>query len=406
MSNGASHRRRLRRVWWSLSMLLGVAFAIQTVRLSIAEAAVRAGDGHRAASVRPQNGWGLALFAGELFARGELHGAQRLSVRALNETPIATVAIRTLARVQDKQDGPGAGERAWQLASALGWRDKPTQLWALLRAAGNGEAEVFAMRADALLRGSRIDEAIVSLIRRIISDPVMRRAFAQRVAADPPWRAQFFHWDKQPPPQELSAVVLLMQDLGETASPPRRQDLYDVIARLIAGGRYAEAIALDRRFISRTRDQGSLIDDGGFELTGIDYRGGVTPFDWILVGNIASVEKSDRGRSISVTANGPPETVAAQRHASLAPGQYRVQYEIKGPSQAPAAIGFRLYCVSTNRQLAQSSRRPLNGPHWTKRNFDVLIPDNCSLVMIRIITFEDGPVSDAWLDNITISPVL
>lgn len=399
------HSRRNRLIFWAFWMLLGIAFAAQTVRLNLAEAAVRAGYGSKAAVFRPQNGWGLALFADELFTRGDLEKAQTFSIRALNETALAAVALRTLARIQDKRSGPGAGERAWQVASTLGWRDKPTQLWAALRAATNGEADIFAMRADALLRTGRIDAVVGSLTRKIISDAAMRKAFAQRLAADPPWRSQFLSWDKPLPPQELSTLVLLMHDLEGTARPPGRQDLRFVIADLITAGRYAEAIALDRRFISRTRDQGSKIGDGGFELTTTDYRDVVTPFDWALVGNVASVEKSDRGRSLAVTANGPPEAVAAQRHVVLEPGRYRFEYEIKGPPPAPSSVGFRLYCAGANSQLAQSPRERLKQRYWEKRQFEISVAASCPVVMIRVVTFQDGPVTDAWLDNVRISPL-
>ena len=155
--------------WWALWILLGLAMSVQILRMRVAESAVRNGNGIRAALVRPQNGWGLALLADSQFKSGNAQAALRTSRAALRRTPLAVIGIRTLARAQDKLRGRAAGDPAWQVASLMGWRDKPTQLWAVVRAISNRDADVFAIRADALMRIQSDDPKITSVIRQALT---------------------------------------------------------------------------------------------------------------------------------------------------------------------------------------------------------------------------------------------
>ena len=243
--------------------LLGILLAGQIVRLRLAESAVLNRDGALAASVRPQNGWGRGLLAAALFDRGEVKAAQSESLAAIRDTPLSVVALRTLARTQERLNGAGSGEQAWQAASLLGWRDRPTQLWAMLRAISNGETEIFTMRADALLRAGDRTDTTASFIRKLMLAPQLRGPFADRVALDPPWRSSFFLPPAALVGRDLEGSYLLLRDLRGKPNPPRRADLRNTVAGLIREGRFSEAVSLDGAFLRRQPDAGSLIDDGG-----------------------------------------------------------------------------------------------------------------------------------------------
>jgi len=191
--------RRLQRASIFVALLLiGTIVGWQSIRMGLGQADVRAGNGPAAAAVRPENGWGLALLAERQFDQGRTAEALETSRAAIRRTPFAVVAVRTLAKAEGKLHGPAAGEPAWQAASLLGWRDKQVQVWAAFRALSNGQAEIFAMRADALLRIGDPDELMTRFIRQAVVQPEIRRAFLARLATNPPWRTRFSHAEIAP----------------------------------------------------------------------------------------------------------------------------------------------------------------------------------------------------------------
>lgn len=392
------------RLWWPAWLLVGVAMGAQAIRMGIAESAVRSGNGARAKLFRPQNGWGVAQLAEQRFAKGDALGALAASRAALQQTPLAVVAVRTAAQSLDKLGGPGGGEKAWQAASMMGWRDKQTQLWAVLRALSNGDAEVFAIRADALLRVRDRDRQIVPVIRQSLVEAQIRHAFIRRLQSNPVWRERFFVGRQLMAGRELEGSYLALQDLGRTSPPPTGQELRDTVKGLIAAGRYADAVALDRRFVRRAADPGSLIDDGGFELRNVDYRISATPFDWNIVLGAAALDQSQGRRSMAVTFDGNLSSVPVSRYVSLAPGKYRLEYIVKGDSEAGTFLGVRVFCATSNAEIGAAPALPLAGISWQKRQLDFTLPNGCGLARVTIGPFQGARASEALFDDVTIRP--
>ena len=391
------------RLVWSGLMLLALLIGVQAIRMSLAQAAVRAKDGAGAVAVRPQNGWGLALLAEKQFAQGRVAEAAGTSRDAIARTPLAVVALRTLARAEDKLRGPGAGESAWQAASMLGWRDKPVQVWGAFRALSNGQADIFAMRADALLRTGDPDEVMTRFIRQAVVEPKIRQAFVARLVEDPPWRIRFFQADRLPSGQALQGVVAVLNDLARTETPPGRQELRDAILGLIAAGRYAEAVAIDRRFVRRRADPGSLLDDGGFELQDTDYQANATPFDWTMDPRSAAVDQSGGRRAIAIFTTGSPDP-ALRRVMALPVGRYRLQFAVNGPPDTGPSLRFAAECTRSGAVLGSSPPLPLAGEEWQGRSFEFDVPAGCGLV--KLVIKRQRPASyDAMIDDVRLQRI-
>jgi hypothetical protein len=386
--------------WWALWMLLGLAIGLQALRIRIGEAAVDGSAGPRAVVVRSQNGWGQALLAEKQFAGGDVNAAMESSRRALERTPLAVAAVRTLARALDSRSEAG-GEHAWQIASNMGWRDGPTQLWALLRALLNGQADIFAMRADALMRTGGDDPRMLAVIRAALIEPRIRQALVDRIGLDPAWRSRLFIAGRPLAGGELEGALLALRDLGQTAAPPDRSELRDTIAGLIAARRFNEALALDREFIRRTPDTGSLIGDGGFDRLD-DYRTKVTPFDWTIVKN-AILDESGGQRSVLLTREDRRVPIV-RRIVPLPPGAYRLSYATRGDRDSPAAIGILIRCVGRDDLLASSPRQPFSGAGWERRAVDFAVPDNCPLTIIDLTSLARGGHAEVQFDNFAITP--
>jgi hypothetical protein len=384
-------------------LVFGLLLALQTVRLRLAEKAVRDGDGATAFALRPQNGWGAALQAEAMLNANDIPGAQRTSMAALDSTPYAVIAVRILARTRERTGGPRAAERAWQVGSALGWRDKPTQLWAVLRSLSNAEAGIFAMRADALLRAPGDNRDLTSMVRRALVLPAVRQAFIDRLARRPPWRAPFFDVDQPLQGKELDGTAIALMGLAGTGADPSRRELADTIRGLIEERRFREALQLDRTFVQRRPDPGSLIDDGGFELEGTDYFREVTPFDWILSEGTAALDQSEGRRSMALTTEGSRGPPAVVRYVPLGTGSYSFRYQIKGDRAAPAHLSISVACASSGATLGISDPAPLETGGWLTRTFGFQVPAGCPLLKITLRAPKSDPTVSALIDDIVIS---
>jgi hypothetical protein len=390
--------RRPKRWQWLLWGLLGLGLGLQTVRMRVAEGAVRDGKAQLASQVRPQNGWGRALNAERLFEQGNVAAAKSESLAALRQTPLAVVALRTLALARDKEAGPGAGESAWQAAAQLGWRDKQTQLWGVLRALANGEAEILAMRADALLRSGDEDGRLSVMIRSFMREPEVRAAFVERLALNPTWRRLFLTIGLGERGDDLDGLVATLRDLGRTEAPPTRYEIRMAVDGLIARRRFGDAIALHTMVAKRP--PGLPLDDGGFERPDNYYRVGSTPFEWMihpLSHSSASLDESE-GRSMTVSTVGQTAQSPLFRYVPLDPGAYRLSYSVRGEPTSPAAIVTRIACAPAFDPIAQSASQPLRSRDWQTREVTFRIGPECPVISIGVGGV-GGEAGEAQFDN-------
>jgi len=393
----------LRVLIFALSLLIGTIIGIQSISMGLGQAAVRAKNGTAAASMRPQNGWGLALLAERQLEEGRASQAMATSRDAIKRTPLAVVAVRTLARAQDKLHGPGAGERAWQAASLLGWRDKQVQVWAAFRALSNRQAEIFAMRADALLRTGDPDEVMTRFIRQAVLQPEIRKAFIARLATNPPWRTRFFQAEMPPHGRALEGVVAVLTDLGASQTPPTRQELRDAIMGLINARRYREAAALDRRFVRRNPDPESMLDDGGFELQQNDYLLHATPFDWAIDPRSSAVEEAE-GRRYVVIFAAESSDPALRRYLALAPGSYRLTFAMTGRPDSGNTLQVAAKCAASGVMIGKSPEGPLAQEGRNELGFDFNVSADCGLVELGLRRLKPGS-TDTLIDDIQLQRI-
>jgi hypothetical protein len=384
MSASVADARPRGLLWWALWALLGLAFAVQVVRMRLAESAVRDGNGQLAASVRPQNGAARALRAEAYLQVKDPKRAAAESLAALDRAPLSVPALRTLALAREAMSGPGAGESAWQTASMLGWRDKQTQLWALLRALSNGEAEILAMRADALLRTGDRDGKVTAMLRQFMIEPEVRAAFVKRLILKPTWRLSFFTTPPSRRGEGLEGLLATLRELSRTNAPPTRQETRAAGEGLLERRRLADFASLRTLFEPGAGATSRLLDDGGFERSDFFYRREVSQFDWnMITGNHASANLDEsEGGHVAVSTSGGTAQVALYRYLPLPPGAYRLSYSTRGGSTSPAAIGIYLACAA-GQQLAESSREPLTSSAWETRQLTFRTDASCPVVMLN-----------------------
>jgi O-antigen ligase len=365
----------------------GLVLALLVVRLFAAQAAVRNDNGSLALTLRPNSGDALALVAQQQLRMKNLPAARRLATAAIERAPLNSAAVRVLAMTHE----PAAAMEPWRIASAMGWRDGPTQLWALQQALTNGEFEVAAVRADAFLRTrTRPPREYLAIVRTAALEPSFRAALVERLKLDPTWRGSFLNLLTEVSNQELVGTYELLRTLAATGGEPTLGEARATIGRLLERGRYDEAVALYHAVRGPRPSSAELLDDGGFDRPAEEYFANTTPFDWLLrraSGGTATVEEQN-GQVLFLETDGAAARTLLSRYVPVDQGTYRLRYVRGGDPESPEALAISIRCAG-GQPIATSSSEPLQGSKLQRREIQFGIGPNCPMI---VIGFEARPV--------------
>ena len=399
----AQSRAQLRRWPVALAVVIGLFIGLQTVRMRVSEAAVGDMQGALSVAARPQNGVGLALAAEAQLAAGNRAEGRRLAYDAVGRAPLTARGVRVLAMASPL--GSREGVAAWQVASAMGWRDASTQYWAMRQALFNREYEIAAVRADALMRIHR-GSGHERFVRNAAANPRFRAQLLTRLRLRPAWRERFLSLASAKTASEVQAVVAMLQELAQGESKPTLREARSAIAVLIKLGDYGQAWQLYKTIRGKL-PVNSLIDDMGFDRTTEEYARDTTAFDWRIArarGATATVEQSDR-RMLLIDTDGERTYRAAFRHVPLAPGVYRLQYLIRGAAQSPEAVGIAVRCAGSRTRLGSSPSTPLGTRGLEQRQFTFRVVEECPLTIVAFETQAVGYPAQAEFDNVQLMRV-
>ncbi|MEO7786415.1 MAG: O-antigen ligase family protein [Sphingomicrobium sp.] len=385
-----------------IPVLVGLLLGAQILRLRLAEVAAGDADGALAAALHSHDGMANAYAAEALLAGGNAAAARTQAIAAIGQSPLSIVAVRTLAAANQKLGDWPAARAAWRAAASMGWRDGPTQYWAMRQALADGEGEIAGQRADAVLRLNEGDGPFASLVRPALADARLRAGLLPRLALAPMWRTHFFFPGDPLSDADLAGLLPTLLAMQSSVAPPTRHEMWQTTQTLLARGRYRDAIALDRPFAARRRaDPGSLIDDGGFDRPAQFYRDGSSPFDWHILGggnaNTADLDEAPP-RAMTISVKGLNDSVALARWVELAPGRYALGFRMDGEPEAPSAIGITVACGM--RRLGRSPTDNLAASGFQQRRLLFDVPLDCPVVMIGIGGFAAGTDADAAIDDI------
>jgi len=196
-------------------------------------------------------------------------------------------------------------------------------------------------------------------------------------------------------------VVAVLNDLRAEQTPPDRQELRDAIMGLIDARRYDEAAALDRRYIRRIPDPGSLLDDGGFDLEHSDYEYHATPFDWTIDPRGAAVEEAGGQRYIIILPAVSPDP-PLRRFVALQPANYRLEFGISGEADGGQAPRLSVNCAASGAVLGKSADAPLPGGQRQVRALEFNVPADCGLVLLTFRRTQLG-TSVALIDDVRLT---
>lgn len=383
-----------------VTLLLALPIGAEALRLFIVQSAVRGGQESLAARIAPTDGRVLAKLGEVALRKGDAGDAESLAVRAITARPMSDRALRVLAMARDEQRKPSGS--TWRLASSLGWRDSPTQLWAFRQALSENEPGIAALRADALLRTSNPPPEFIRLVRIAARDPRFATALADRVNLNPQWRRPYFQLVAESSPDEANGLIATLQMLAKKGGTTSRADGRALIAVAIKRKAYEQAIQVDRLVAGQRENGKNLIDDGGFSRTAKDYAENSTSFDWMLRNGpnaTASVDNASSSQLIAET-DGQRAQLAADRYIRLPAGQYRLSFKIR--SDASQAFRVRLTCADRSTPIAMDL--PPQSQDFSLRTLGFAVDSACPVTHLMIEGMPVGSAATAEFDDFELVP--
>lgn len=376
------------------AIAVALPFAVFALWSNAVQHAVRLGDFTTAERLNPDNP-DVLVHRSEIALRAKQNAqAESWAVRALVQDPLSAPALRQLAFTRQLQNKPSGD--IWEKASALGWRDAPTQFWAFRQGMLGGQLAIAALRGDALLRTEPGDTQFLTLFRAAAKNPAMAREIASRIRMNPPWRPTFFALPSTAAaPEVAGSLAVLIQMAKEKEAT--RADAKGLISYFLAGSQWAKAVQVYSLVVPRRGSADLILDDGGFDRTAEDYALQSTPFDWQTVkgGPVSSNIETFPPSRLVLDSSGETNSIGAERYVVVNPGNYRMTFMSR--SDNAESFRLRLLCMNSSKEVAVSSIRQSSS--FTPNAVRFTVPANCPLVRLVLEGLPNGVPATGEFDD-------
>ena len=315
--------------------------------------------------------------------------------RALVRAPIEARSASALGQARFAAgDGAGAAA-AFRVAGALGWRDRPAQVYLYAAALQSGDAATAAARLDAVLRQEPHLPQRSALLAPLEATPAGRRALAGRLAERPVWSGTYFaSLDGVGADQLRNRALVLGEPRLANAAPG-----CDRLGEFIGALRASRQTALAGRVV-RERCGGGVagaLIDGGFERARLSSA---TPSGWQFAGaggldvRLAPAE-GFAGQAVTVSSALPTRQVFATQALEIGPGRWTIAWRARG---AVSRVLARLAC-RRGEGAATARARAAAGDRFT---MVAELPSGCAAPSLELaVAPGSGTVT---VDDVAIGP--
>jgi tetratricopeptide (TPR) repeat protein len=339
--------RRELTVRWGLAAL-GAVLGYFGVTFSLAQSTMSRNPA-LAHQLAPYDGRITARLAASLI-EGETRDTDRgdqLARRALRQDPTAVIAVSTLGINAEARGDTKAARRFFAYAFALSRRESRAQLWGIEDAAARGDVSGALRHYDIALRTRPVlADLLYPILASASTDPGIRRALAQTLAAQPRWGEAYINYVASNGSDPTSAAQLFVDlERARVAVPAAAQA--NVVNALVAGGQLDEAwryYAAIRRGADRERSRDPRFA-AGLESPSL--------LDWTPV-NTGGVVTSTLDGAFDFTVPASVGGQLLQQVQLLPPGTYRIVGRSSGiEDQEKSRPYWVLRCRGDGRELGR-----------------------------------------------------
>jgi hypothetical protein len=315
-----------------------------------------------------------------------------LARRAVTADPLAAAPFFITARAAERS---GNMARATQLMEEARRRRPDSLLTRLHLVAYYSQARRHAELLREIDYALRVHEhtrqVLLPELVKLLALPAARRDLAGLLAANPPWRGDFFNVARDRRVAPAHALDLLRLASGRSRDVSEEERLY--VTSLLATG---------RRDLARARWLSSLAPAEQARNRHVfngDFRSGVSAsdFGWTFrsldVGR-ADIVPSAGGRShLSVQYQGGSTAELAEQQIALAPGRYRIHVVGGGTSNMPSGqLFWTISCVPDGPELLRLTPS-ISSPQDRRTSAEFTVPaGRCSGQTLRLLA-EPGEIS-------------
>ncbi|MDB6164624.1 MAG: hypothetical protein JWL98_2056 [Xanthomonadaceae bacterium] len=365
----AEHRRR--RISgvgrWLLATALAVAIIIAAVAL-----------------LRVDSEWGAPLGPDRVVHAIDSQGAPEPDVEGLARAilrvhPDDGRAYRMLARIADARGDQSRAAALYAIAARTAPRDRPLRATLVDRAFAGDDIDEGFRQLDALLR---VDPAVAAPLLQALmprlADGRVRKAFAMRLASNPPWRNSLVPalLDKATPVDP--ALDLLAQlSQGRALSTPEADAR---LALLLRAGRDSEARGLWLAGLpAASRSDSATLFDGGFEHSGVTgaYAWKQNPPPGVAIAT-DDARPAQGAHALAIEFGGRAVSgTGLSQDLALTQGRYRLSAMVDNATDAQWPFAWRLVCRNPAEPLLTM---PLPDPSthgWQRVSAQFAVPADC-----------------------------
>ncbi len=303
----------------------------------------------------PQAG---SLFAQHLLVSGQTAAAANVARPIVLADPTNDRALRVLGLASEKLGQRDRGAAIMRQATLLGWRDTPTQLWALRDAALRDDAVTVIQRADGLARRNRSGELTRAVFIAAVNEPRLRAAFVDSLAKQPMWRAAFFADVRQRLPEASApGMEQLFRDMRAKGLTIGAIERLSYVARLVDLGQFQRArnVWAQAFSVPATRLTAQPYDGDFTFAAARSPDTPVGPFEWTVNPDLAGTVTLGKD-GLTVPADIVGGTMIASQVVILPPGSHMLTARIGG-SASTAAAGWTLTCLPSTVELSRRLAR-------------------------------------------------
>ncbi len=267
---------------------------------------------------------------------------------ALAADPLNARAYRLLGQLAEAEQDADKTAKLMQAAARLSLNETIAVDWMMRKNFENKDYAATAFYVDALLRTRpQYMEYVLAILGRMAESKDARKEIEKLLAANPPWRPQFFSMLGKAITDARTPLELFLA-LNDTPAPPASAELHAYLAFLFQHKLYELAYYAWLQFLPPEQlARAGFLFNGGFEL-----KPSGALFDWtmpkgkgVVVDIAPRSEASDNQALFVEFGQGRVDFPGVYQNIVLPPGVYRLKGSFKGEISGPRGMQWSISCV-------------------------------------------------------------